>query len=212
MRRSRQRLGKHQCGHLLIEPDRRPEMPPIGLRIRRLAAGQQHLRRRPVRPEQGPDGIDRTSDGAVGDLIRTFHPGLIDGVAENGRVAGHVERRDDDPVLHAEMGHQTAQRIPEGLRVQHQAADQPQRQDRRPSAGQETEMPAPGTRHAQCAQPAQSPVRDDAGAIVEQTRVEPRRPDDRIGIEAERAQGRGDLLGHTELDVPGRQRARRCCQ
>ena len=48
-------------------------------------------------------------------------------------------------------------------------------------------MPAPGMRHAQRAQPAQSPVRDDAGAVVEQTRVEPRRPDDRIGIKAERA-------------------------
>ena len=39
------------------------------------------------------------------------------------------------------------------------------------------------------------------GAIVEQTRVEPRRPDDRIGIKAELAQGRGDLLGHAEVDV-----------
>ena len=73
-------------------------------------------------------------------------------------------------------------------------------------------MPALGMRHTQRAQPAQSPVRDQVGAILEQMRVEPRRLDDRIGIEAELAQGRGDLLGHAELDVPGRQRARRCCR
>jgi hypothetical protein len=73
-------------------------------------------------------------------------------------------------------------------------------------------MPALGMRHAQRAQPAQSPVRDRVGAILEQTWVEPRRLDDRIGIEAERAQGRGDLLGHAELDVPSRQHAHRCCR
>ena len=39
--------------------------------------------------------------------------------------------------------------------------------------------------------------------VVEQVRVEPRLPDDRIGIEAELAQGRHDLLGDAEMDVAG---------
>ena len=70
-------------------------------------------------------------------------------------------------------------------------------------------MRAVRARHAQGAQPAQGQVRDHVAPVLEQTRVEPRLLDDRIGIEAERAQGRGDLLGHAEVDIPGRQRAQR---
>ena len=47
-------------------------------------------------------------------------------------------------------------------------------------------------------------MRDHVRAIIEQARVEARLADDRIGIEAEIAQRRLDLLGDTEMDVARR--------
>ena len=45
-------------------------MPPIGLSVRWLAAGQQHLRRCPVRPELSPDGVTDFS-GTYDDYLRS---------------------------------------------------------------------------------------------------------------------------------------------
>ena len=69
-------------------------------------------------------------------------------------------------------------------------------------------MRAVRARHAQGAQPAQG----QAGSRCSRPRTGAGRAPpryDRIGIEAERAQGRGDLLGHAEVDVAGRQRPER---
>ena len=94
----------------------------------------------------------------------------------------------------------------------HQAPDQAQRQDGGALADQQPEMRAVRAGHAQGEQPAQGRMGDDVGAIVEQARIEPRLPDDRIGIEAEIAQGRHDLLGDAQVDVAGWKRSPRVSQ
>ena len=85
----------------------------------------------------------------------------------------------------------------------HQAPHHAQRQDRGALADQKPEMRAVGAGHAQGEQPAQSRMGDDVRAIVEQARVKSRLPDDRIGIDAEIAQGRRDFLGDPKVDVAG---------
>ena len=60
--------------------------------------------------------------------------------------------------------------------------------------------------HAQGEEPAQGRMRDDIRPVVEEARIEPRLPYDRIGIETELAQGRRDLLGDPEVDVAGGKR------
>ena len=89
----------------------------------------------------------------------------------------------------------------------HQAADHAEGQDRGALADQQPEMRTVRADHAQGEQPTQSGMRDDARPVVEQARVESRLPDDRIRIEAELAQGRGNLLGDTELNAARRKRA-----
>ena len=86
----------------------------------------------------------------------------------------------------------------------HQAADQAERQDAWPAGRR-------GARNAR--QPVRATHRVSSRpraacgmtfvAIVEQARIEPRLPDDRIGIDAEIAQGRRDLLGDAQVDVAG---------
>lgn len=55
--------------------------------------------------------------------------------------------------------------------------------------------------HAQGVQPAQGRKRDHVHAVIEQARIESRRPDDRLGINAEFAQGRYDFPGDAEVNV-----------
>ena len=88
----------------------------------------------------------------------------------------------------------------------HQAPDHAQRQDRGALADQQPEMRAMRAGHAQGEQPAQGGMGDDVGAVVEEARIEPRLPDDRIGLDAEIAQGRRNLLGDPQMNVARRER------
>ena len=137
---------------------------------------------------------------------------LVDRKRKQGRAVAARQRRDHHPVLSAQVRHERAQGIADSVRVLHQAPDQAQRQDRGALADQKPEMRAVRAGHAQGEQPAQGGVWDDVCPIVEEARIEPGLPDHRIGIEAEPAQGRGDLLGDPEMNVAGRKRSPDCCR
>ena len=178
-------------------------MAPVRLMIRRGSPGQQNLGRVPVGSAQGPDGVDRARNGSVRDLLRALGLGLVDRDAEQGRVAADRQRRDGAPVLDAQVRHERAQGVAHRLRMLHQAPDHAERQDRCAPADQKPEMRAVRAGHAQGEQPAQGGMRDHVRPIVEEARVEPRLPDDRIGIDAEIAQGRHDFLGDPQVNVAG---------
>lgn len=62
--------------------------------------------------------------------------------------------------------------------------------------------PAPAI---QISRSQESRMRNDICAIVKTVRIKARLADDRIGIDAEIAQSRGDLLGNSQMDVAKRQ-------
>ena len=148
-------------GAFLIEPDRRPEMAPIRLVIRRSRPGQQNLGRAPVRSAQGADGIDGNGERSVRDLVRALGLGLVDREGEQGHVAADRQRRDGAPVLDAQVRHQRPHGIAQGLGMLHQAPDHAERQDRGALADQQPEMRTVRAGHAQGEQPAQGRMRDD---------------------------------------------------
>src|SRR5215212_6253404 len=85
----------------------------------------------------------------------------------------------------------------------HQAPDQAEGQECRPSADEKPEVRTACALHGQCEQSAQGGPRDDVRAIIEQAWVEPSLPDDWIGVDPEVAQCRRDLLGDTQVNVAG---------
>src|SRR5215212_5767482 len=85
----------------------------------------------------------------------------------------------------------------------HQAPDQAEGQECRPSADQKPEVRTACALHGQCEQSAQGDLQDDVRAIIEQAWIEPSLPDDWIGVDPEVAQGRRDLLGDTQVNVAG---------
>ena len=201
-------------GTLLIEPDRRPEMAPIRLTRGGSRPRHEHLGRAPVGAAQGSQGIDGDRERSVRDLVRALGRGLVDRDAEQGDAVAGRQRGDHHPVLDAQVRHEGAQGIAHRLRMLHQAADQAQRQDRGALADQQPEMRTVRAGHAQGEQPTQSGMRDDARPVVEQARVEPRLPDDRIRIEAETRAGSGrspwrHRAGCSQAEASARGRPRR---
>ena len=178
-------------------------MVPVRRLIRRGGPGQQNLTRVPVRAAQRPQDVDGHAQGCVEDLRPAPALPLVGRKRKQGCAVTARQRRDHHPVLSAQVRHERAHGIADSVRVLHQTPDQAQRQDRGALADQEPEVRAVRAGHAQGQQPAQSRVWDDVRAIVEEARIEPGLANDRVGIEAEAAQGRGDLLGDPQMNVAG---------
>ena len=74
-------------GDLLVEAHGRPEMAPERLEIRGRGSGQEDLGGIPFGAAQGAQGVDRNGDRPIRDLIGALDLGLVDRIAEQGRVA-----------------------------------------------------------------------------------------------------------------------------
>ena len=92
------------------------------------------------------------------------------------------------------------------LGVLHQAADDPKREDCGALADQQPEVRTARLGHTAGEQPVQGSKRDRFRLVVKEAWVEAGLPDDRIWVNAQIAQRREDLLGDTQVDVPGRER------
>ena len=83
-------------------------------------------------------------------------------------MAADRERGDRAPVLCAQISDKALQCVTERLRMEHQAPHHSQRQDRRSSSDEKSEMRTVGAGHAQGEQPAKARVRDHVCLIVKE--------------------------------------------